>query len=111
MGVANLKPSGKSSAALGNISLYDCLIVTSATPAMSAISFCDLLSSDACKSMKKFLLIRKVGFLVDIDNIKLFGISLNFSIPEMPYKWQLLRLILGIFQVQCQDQLLFWRCK
>merc|ERR1712018_990354 len=24
--------------------------------------------------------------------------------PEMPYKWQLLRLILGIFQVQCQDQ-------
>ena len=69
MGVANLKPSGKSSAALGNISLYDCLIVTSATPAMSAISFCDLLSSDACKSMKKFLLIRKVGFLVDMVEI------------------------------------------
>ena len=51
MDVVNLNPSGKSSAALGNISLYDCLIVTSATPAISAISFWDLLSSDACKNM------------------------------------------------------------
>ena len=51
MGVSNLNPSGKSSAAFGNISLYDCRIVTSATPAMSPISFWDLLSAEACEAM------------------------------------------------------------
>ena len=40
MGVTNLKSSGKRSAARGYINLYDCRMVTSATPAMSPISFC-----------------------------------------------------------------------
>lgn len=39
IGVAKLKSSGKSLAADGYINLYDCLMVTSATPAMSPISF------------------------------------------------------------------------
>lgn len=53
MGVVNLKSSGKSSAARGYISLYDWRIVTSATPAMSPISFCVFLdfSSDACEAI------------------------------------------------------------
>ena len=38
MGVKNLKSVGKSSLALGNMRRYDCLIVTSATPAISPIS-------------------------------------------------------------------------
>ena len=37
-GVVNLKSLGKSSAARRKISLYDCRIVTSATPAISPIS-------------------------------------------------------------------------
>jgi len=51
MGVWNLKSVGNSSAARGNISLYDCLMVTSATPAMSPISFWVFLSSDACEAI------------------------------------------------------------
>ncbi len=51
MGTANLNPSGKRSAALGSMSLYECRMVTSATPAMSAISFWFLLSSEACEAM------------------------------------------------------------
>lgn len=39
IGVANLKSSGNSLAAAGYINLYDCRIVTSATPAISPISF------------------------------------------------------------------------
>lgn len=39
MGVKNLKSLGNSSAARGYMSLYDCRMVTSATPAMSPISF------------------------------------------------------------------------
>lgn len=37
-GVSNLKSVGNRSGARGQISLYDCLIVTSATPAISPIS-------------------------------------------------------------------------
>jgi len=51
MGVWNLKSVGNSSAARGNISLYDCLMVTSATPAMSPISFWVFLSSEACEAI------------------------------------------------------------
>lgn len=38
IGVLNLKSFGNRSIALGSMDLYDCLMVTSATPAMSPIS-------------------------------------------------------------------------
>ena len=47
--VVNSKFSGNNSAALSLINLYDCLMVTSATPAISDISRWDFLSFEACK--------------------------------------------------------------
>lgn len=47
MGVVKTKTSGNNLAACGYINLYECLIVTSATPAMSPISFWLRLSSEA----------------------------------------------------------------
>lgn len=53
IGVVNLKSSGNNLAACGYINLYDCLMVTSATPAMSPISFWLRLCSEACKKLNK----------------------------------------------------------
>lgn len=51
MGVSNSNSSGKSLLACGYINLYDCRIVTSATPAMSPISFWLFFCFDACDAM------------------------------------------------------------
>lgn len=51
IGVVNLKSSGNSLSACGYINLYDWRMVTSATPAMSPISFWLRLCSDACSKI------------------------------------------------------------
>lgn len=61
MGVANVKSSGKSAFAWPYINLYDCLMVASATPAMSPISLCVFLTSDAFKKKNIWKVFDKSG--------------------------------------------------
>ena len=54
--VVNSKLSGNNSAALSLINLYDCLMVTSATPAISDISRWDFLSFEACEEKRNIVI-------------------------------------------------------